>query len=93
MEQSEALLVSKYGINFLLGRNQCSKELDSHNKTGDGRFRFGKSVTAGINILTSSSNKRGHERQIKNILKKLMRIEIIFFLLTEAIFPYLKTGT
>jgi len=32
VEQSEAVLDSKYGINFLLGRNQWSKELDTHNK-------------------------------------------------------------
>ena len=69
VEQSEALLDSKYGINFLLGRNQRSKEHDTHNKTGDGRFRFGKSMTVGINILTSSNKKRGHERHIKNIWK------------------------
>jgi len=53
VEQSEALLGSKYGINFLLGKKKkhWSKELHTHNKTGDGRFRFGKSMTAGINIL------------------------------------------
>ena len=32
VEQSEALLDSKYGINFLLGKNDWSKELDTHIK-------------------------------------------------------------
>ena len=67
--QSEALIDSKYGINFLLGRNQWSKELDKHNKTGDGRFRFDKSMTAGINILTSSNKKRVHKRHNKMFWK------------------------